>query len=414
MRIKDFAKSGHWPTLLMSFLYFDVSFMVWVLLGVLGVYVSKDFGLTPGQKGLMAALPILGGSLARLPMGLLVDRIGPKRTGILGQILVMIPLIWGWQAGGSFPQVLSLGLLLGVAGGSFAVALPLASRWYPPQHQGLAMGVAGAGNSGTVLAALFAPRLAEAFGWHAVFGMALIPVTLVLGLFALFAKESPSQPAPKSFSAYFGILRERDTLWFSLLYCFTFGGFVGLASFLVTIFHDQYEISKVAAGTLTALCVFSGSFMRPMGGFLSDRFGGVRVLMAVLIVASCLLLAVSALPPIGLMTPLIFTAMGTLGLGNGSVFQLVPQRFRKEIGVATGLIGAAGGLGGFLLPSMLGYLKGVTGTFSTGFLLMSIAGVVCLFLLLTLRRKWLEDLLPASPGGVPSAVNAPLAGSLKS
>src|SRR5215471_18529565 len=166
MQLKGFARSGHWPTLLMSFLYFDTSFMVWVLLGVLGVYVSKDFGLNPSQKGLMAALPILGGSLARFPMGLLVDRIGPKRTGILGQLLVTIPLLWGWLAGISFSEVMALGLLLGVAGGSFAVALPLASRWYPPEHQGLAMGVAGAGNSGTVLAALFAPRLAEAFGWH--------------------------------------------------------------------------------------------------------------------------------------------------------------------------------------------------------------------------------------------------------
>ena len=195
MRLKDFTRSGHWPTLLMSFLYFDVSFMVWVLLGVLGIFVAKDFNLTPGQKGLLVALPILGGSLVRLPMGLLVDRIGPKRTGILGQLLVLIPLVWGWQAGTSLPQVLVLGMMLGVAGGSFAVALPLASRWYPPEHQGLAMGIAGAGNSGTVLTALFAPRLAEWIGWHGVFGIALVPVLLTLSLFTLFAKESPVQPA---------------------------------------------------------------------------------------------------------------------------------------------------------------------------------------------------------------------------
>lgn len=413
MRLKDFARSGHWPTLTMSFLYFDVSFMVWVLLGVLGVYVSKDFGLSPGQKGLMAALPILGGSLARFPMGILVDRIGPKRTGILGQLIVMIPLLWAWKAGGSFQQVMALGLMMGVAGGSFAVALPLASRWYPPEHQGLAMGVAGAGNSGTVLAALFAPRLAEAFGWHAVFGLALIPVSLVLCLFILFARESPSQPARKPLRAYFDILRERDTLWFSLLYCFTFGGFVGLASFLVIFFHDQYAISKVASGTLTALCVFSGSFMRPIGGFLSDRFGGVRVLMAVLVVSAGCLLGVAALPPIGLVTPLIFLAMGTLGLGNGSVFQLVPQRFRKEIGVATGLIGAAGGLGGFLLPSLLGLLKGWTGTFASGFLFMVVAGITCVFLLWVQKRRWLEALLPAPRAPVAAAVDASLASTMQ-
>ena len=270
--------------------------MVWVLLGVLGVYVSKDFGLSPSEKGLMAALPILGGSIARFPMGLLVDRIGPKKTGILGQLMVVIPLVWAWRAGTSFPQVMALGLLLGVAGGSFAVALPLANRWYPPEHQGLAMGVAGAGNSGTVLATLFAPRIAEVLGWHAVFGLALVPVSVVLLLFVLFAKESPTQPAAKPLATYFDVLRERDTLWFSLFYCFTSGGFVGLASSMVIFFHDQYEISKVTAGTLTALCVFSGSMARPLGGFLSDRFGGVRVLMGVLALVSCGLLTIAALP----------------------------------------------------------------------------------------------------------------------
>jgi NNP family nitrate/nitrite transporter-like MFS transporter len=409
MRIKDFARSGHWPTLLMSFLYFDISFMVWVLLGVLGVYVSKDFGLSPAQKGLMAALPILGGSLARFPMGLLVDRLGPKKTGILGQVIVMIPLLWAWQAGTSFPQVMALGLLLGVAGGSFAVALPLASRWYPPEHQGLAMGIAGAGNSGTVIAALLAPRLAEALGWHAVFGLALVPVSLVLVLFTLFARESPTQPAPKPLADYFKILRQRDLLWFSLLYCFTFGGFVGLASFLVMFFHDQYDLSKITAGTLTAICVFSGSMARPLGGFLSDRYGGVRMLTAVLALAACGLIGIAALPPIRLAVPLIFATMGILGLGNGSVFQLVPQRFRKEIGVVTGFIGAAGGLGGFLMPSLLGVLKGATGTYATGFLTLALLGGSCLFVLLGQKRRWMAGLLIETPAPDPS-----LAGSVRS
>jgi NNP family nitrate/nitrite transporter-like MFS transporter len=402
MRIKDFARSGHWPTLLMSFLYFDISFMVWVLLGVLGVYVSKEFGLSPAQKGLMAALPILGGSLARFPMGLLVDRLGPKKTGILGQLIVMIPLVWAWQSGTSFPQVMALGLLLGVAGGSFAVALPLASRWYPSQHQGLAMGIAGAGNSGTVLAALLAPRLAEALGWHAVFGLALIPVSVVLVGFTLFAKESPSQPAPKPLASYFEILRQRDILWFSLLYCFTFGGFVGLASFLVMFFHDQYEISKIAAGTLTAVCVFSGSMARPLGGFLSDRHGGVRMLTAVLALAALGLMGIATLPSIRLAVPLIFATMGILGLGNGSVFQLVPQRFRKEIGVVTGFIGTAGGLGGFLMPSLLGLLKQATSTYAAGFLALALAGAGCLVVIVGQKRRWVQGLLPEAPVSDPS------------
>lgn len=402
MRLKDFARSGHWPTLLLSFLYYDVSFMVSILLGVLGVYVSKDFDLGPGQKGLLTAIPILGGSLVRVPMGLLVDRIGPKKTGILGQLLVIIPLLWAWQSGTSFPQVIALGLLLGVAGGSFAVALPLASRWYPPEHQGLAMGVAGAGNSGTVIAALFAPRLAEALGWHAVFGLVLLPVLGVLLLFTLFAKESPHQSPPRPLAGYFKVLRERDTLWFSILYCFTFGCFVGLVSFMAIFFHDQYEVPKVTAGTLTALCVFAGSMARPIGGLLSDRVGGVKILVFVLGAAACGLVGISALPPIGAVVPLLFATMGILGLGNGSVFQLVPQRFREELGVVTGFIGAAGGLGGFLMPSMLGLLKGWTGTYAAGFLCLALGGLSCLGVLLGQRRRWREAFLPTRPVVAPS------------
>ena len=147
MRLKDFMKSGHPPTLFSAFLYFDISFMVWVLVGVLGVYISKDFGLTATQKGLMAAIPLLGGSLVRIPLGLLVDHIGPKKTGIIGQLLVIIPLAGVWLFSTTFDQVLAFGFLLGIAGGSFAVALPLASRWYPPKHQGIALGIARPGNN---------------------------------------------------------------------------------------------------------------------------------------------------------------------------------------------------------------------------------------------------------------------------
>lgn len=388
MRLKDFAKSGHPPTLFSAFLYFDISFMVWVLIGVLGVHIASHFGLTASQKGLLVAIPILGGSLVRIPLGVLVDRIGPKRTGILGQLLVMIPLVWAWLFGRSFSEFLALGLLLGIAGGSFAVALPLASRWYPPQHQGLAMGIAGAGNSGTVLAALLAPRLAERVGWHHVFGLALIPVVITLLLYSLLAKESPSQPAPKPLQDYLGLCRERDTLWLCLFYSFTFGGFVGLASFLVIFFHDQYGLAKVMAGNFTALCVFAGSFLRPVGGYLADRFGGTRMLAALFACASAGLIAAGTLPPLWLVTTLLFLVMAVLGMGNGSVFQLVPQRFREEIGVATGVVGAAGGLGGFLLPSFLGVLKDLTGSYGVGFLCFGLAGLACWGLLRVVQRGW--------------------------
>lgn len=388
MRRNEFARSGHPPTLLMAFVYFDISFMVWMLIGVLGVSIAQDLGLTASQQGLLVAIPILGGSLVRIPLGILVDRIGPKRTGILGQLLVMMPLAWAWLCGRSLHELLAVGLFLGIAGGSFAVALPLASRWYPPQHQGLAMGIVGAGNSGTVLAALLVPRLAEHVGWHGVFGWTLIPVVTTLLCYSLVVKESPSQPAPKPLRDYLGLCRERDIWWFCLFYSFTFGGFVGLASVLVVFFHDQYGLAQVMAGNVTALCVIAGSFLRPVGGYLADRFGGTRMLSVLFACASVGLMAVGTLPPLWLVTTLLFFVMAVLGIGNGSVFQLVPQRFRQEIGVATGVVGAAGGLGGFLLPVFVGVLKDLTGSYGVGLCSVGLAGVGCLASLSLVQRAW--------------------------
>lgn len=194
-----FWKSGHKPSLFSAFFYFDISFMIWVLLGPLSVIMMEDYPMTASQKANLVALPVLGGSVLRLVLGFLTDYIGPKRTGQLGMLLTMVPLIWGWRFVDSLGELHVIALLLGIAGASFSAALPLASRWYPPQYQGLAMGIAGAGNSGTVLSTLFANRLAQHFGgWEAVFGIALIPIVIVFIFFSIFAKDSPNQPAPKN------------------------------------------------------------------------------------------------------------------------------------------------------------------------------------------------------------------------
>jgi len=400
MKIKDFMKSGHPPTLFSAFLYFDISFMVWVLMGVLGVYIAKEFGLTASQKGLMVAIPILGGSLVRIPLGLLVDHMGPKKTGILGQLMVILPLLGVWFFSPSMNAILAFGLLLGIAGGSFAVALPLASRWYPPKHQGMALGIAGAGNSGTVLASLFAPSLAELVGWRNVFGLALIPVVLTLFLFILLAKESPTHPKPKKLVDYFSILKEADTFWFCFFYSITFGGFVGLASFLGIFFFDQYGLSKVMAGNFTALCVFAGSFFRPVGGYLADRFGGVRVLTVLFGAIAVLMLGVSFLPPLAGATFLIFLGMTCLGMGNGSIFQLVPLRFQKEIGVVTGVVGAAGGMGGFFLPTVLGFFKDIAGSYGVGFMVFAFTSLSALVILRLVQKGWsFTEILHKIPAG---------------
>ncbi|MBI5380229.1 MAG: NarK/NasA family nitrate transporter [Nitrospirae bacterium] len=388
MRLKDFSKSGHPQTLFSAFLYFDISFTIWVLLGALGVFIAQEFGLTATEKGLMVAIPILSGALLRIPVGMLVDHLGPKKTGMLGMGITAFPLLWGWSAASTMPEIYLMGLLLGVAGASFAVALPLAGRWYPPRYQGLAMGIAGAGNSGTVLAVLLGPRLAEVVGWHGVMGLALIPLGVTFLVYALLAKDSPDQPRPKPLRRYWLVLRESDTYWFSFFYSVTFGGFVGLASFLVIFFHDQYGLSKVMAGNFAALCVFAGSFFRPLGGLLADKIGGVRALTLLYAVVAASMVGVSALPPLWTVTVFLFVGMTALGMGNGSIFQLVPQRFRKEIGVMTGLVGAAGGVGGFFLPAYLGYFKDVMGTYAAGFLLFASLAALALVSLRIVQRRW--------------------------
>jgi MFS transporter, NNP family, nitrate/nitrite transporter len=386
----SFWKAGHPPTLAAAFLYFDLSFMVWVMLGPLGVQIAKDLGLSAAQKGLMVATPVLAGALLRIVMGVLVDHLKPKKAGSVGQLVVLAGLAWAQFAGiHSYEEVLALGIFLGMAGASFAVALPLASRWYPPEHQGAALGIAGAGNSGTVLAALFAPTLAAWYGWNNVFGLAMIPLALTLAAYLALAKDSPECPAPKPLSAYLEVLRDEDAWWFMFFYSVTFGGFVGLASSLTIYFNDQYGLPPVTAGYFTAACVFAGSMVRPLGGLLADRVGGIKSLSFMYVFAAASVLAVSfGLQSRWLALALFVCAMLALGMGNGAVFQLVPQRFRREIGVMTGLVGMAGGVGGFYLASSLGYSKQLTSSYQAGLLIFVALALAALVGLTAVKTRW--------------------------
>lgn len=394
MNDETFWKAGHRPTLIMAFLYFDVAFMVWNLLGPLAPIFSKIMGLTPAQKGFAVAVPTLAGAVLRLVNGFLADRIGQKTTGIVSQVIVITGLLAAWYLGVSTMHgLIALGVILGFAGASFSVALPLAGRWYPPQHQGKAMGIAGMGNSGTVFAALFAPLLAKIFGWNDVLALATIPAAIVLVAFVIFAKDSPNQPEPKPLgeyvAGYFRMLGQADAWWFILFYGVTFGGFVGLSSSLPIFYTTELGLTPIQAGYATATCVFAGSMVRPLGGALADRIGGIRTLSMVYGVAAVLLGAIAVAPvAFGVMFPLFFVTMGTLGVGNGAVFQLVPQRFRQEIGVMTGLVGFGGGLGGFYLASSLGLAKQLTGTQSMGFLVFAALALVALAGLTGVKRRW--------------------------
>ena len=387
---RSFWKAGHTPTLVSAFLYFDLSFMVWYLLGPMQVQIAQALQLDTQQRALMVAVPILCGAVLRLFLGLLADRIGARRTGMLAQAMVIVALLVAWRLGvHSLGQVLLLGLMLGVAGASFAVALPLASRWYPPQHQGTAMGIAGAGNSGTVLAALFAPALAAAFGFQNVFGLACIPLLLVLLVFAACAKDAPVPVARKTLGDYAQVLvGNRDSWWFMFFYAITFGGFAGFASALPGYFHDEFGFAPRIAGWATAACVLAGSVMRPLGGVIADRVGGTRALQMVYSAVTVLVAAAALGGGAALTVSLFVLTLLCLGAGNGAVFQLVPQRFGAEIGLMTGLIGMAGGIGGFLLAAGLGVMKQQAGSYAPGLWLFAGIALAASLCLVGVKQRW--------------------------
>ena len=389
MKLSDLKKSGHWPTLLTSFLYFDVSFMVWTLLGALGAQIGKTLELSPQEKGMMVATPILAGAALRMVLGFAVDRFGGKPTGIVAQIIVATGLLSAWVFGlHSLQATLLMGLVLGFAGASFAVALPQAGRWYPPHMQGLIMGLAGAGNIGVVIDSLLAPRLAAIYGWQNVFGIVLIPVLLVLAVYIWLAKDAPVEVKAKKLSDYTNLLKQQDAHWFCFYYTVSFGGFVGLGTSLVIYFNSQYGITPVEAGTYAALCTLAGALLRPVGGAIADHVGGIRALTMFYTGAGISLVGAAFVMPMFANFLFLVLASAFFGMANGSVFQLLPQRFAREIGVMTGLVGCGGGVGGFLLAMLLGYSKGWSGNYSFGLLFFAGLCGVALGGLVLVKTRW--------------------------
>jgi NNP family nitrate/nitrite transporter-like MFS transporter len=386
----SFWKAGHRPTLLAAFLYFDLAFMVWVMLGPLGVQIAKDLGLTHAQKGMMVATPVLAGAILRIFMGILVDHLKPKMAGAIGQVIVIASLFFAWYFGiDSYEQTLILGVFLGVAGASFAVALPLGlalvsarasgyrSRYRRCRQLGHGAGGADRAESGDGL------RLGQRLRAGA------DSAVLVFAFYLVAARDAPECPPPKALpntSRCSGTATRGGSCSSTAV---TFGGFVGLASSLTIYFNIQYGLDAKTAGFFTAACVFAGSLVRPIGGNVADRIGGIKSLSVMYVLAAIFLGVASIGLPAAWMALLAFVgAMLALGMGNGAVFQLVPQRFRKEIGVMTGLVGMAGGVGGFYLASSLGYAKQITGSYQIGFLIFAGLALLALAGLSAVKTRW--------------------------
>lgn len=384
---KAFKRSGHMPTLFAAFLYFDFSFAVWVLNGAMGPFISEQFHLTPGQIGLMVSIPTFAGAFMRFPLGVLAQYIGRKNAAIVEMSAIVLALLYGFLFVKNYHDVLAMGVLLGIAGASFGVALSLGAGWFPKRHKGLAMGIAGAGNSGTAVAALFAPRLAQHFGWQYVYGFAALFMLLPLCVMIFLAQEPPDMEH-QSLSEHLSCLWEKDGWAFNLIYIITFGGFLGLATFLPSFYYTQFHVSKIEAGSLTVLATLTGSATRILGGWLADRLGGITTLTAVMlivIVGLCGLMSSPALVPTTLLFMLCFAA---LGAGNGATFQLVPLRWPAATAVAGSMIGEVGALGGSILPNLLGQSKQHTGSYSRGFVIYTILAVLVLIMMRVIARQW--------------------------
>ncbi len=410
---KALKGQGHFPTLFMAFLYFDMSFMVWTMLGPLSTEIAEALALhgeiiTAGQKATLLSLPILSGAILRIVLGFSVDKIGPKLTALIAQAIVIASLLLAYMQGGSitYDQLLIVALGLGFAGASFAVALPQAGQWYPPKLQGVVLGIAGAGNIGVVLDFIFAPKIAEKWGWEAVFGVGAVMAIAVFIAYLFLAKNAPEsvyKARPKKVADYLKLLRDKDTWWFNLFYAISFGGFVGFAGYMKVYLMNTYQADmsafginvlnepnvKVIAGYFGALTIFAGAVLRPVGGTIADRIGGVKALyffygsVAVLVALTALVEL-----PFFVAIVVLFLIMASLGMANGSVFQLVPQRFGKDIGIMTGIVGCAGGLGGTALIKTLGWSKGAFDGYSAGFMIFAGVVLVAILGLSFVKTRW--------------------------
>lgn len=404
---------GHWPTLLAAFLYFDFSFMVWTMLGPLSTEISESlaatgFMMSAGEKATLLSLPILSGALLRILLGFGVDKFGAKKTALMSQAVVISALFFAYFQGDAitYSQLLIVALGLGFAGASFAVALPQAGQWYPPKLQGVVLGIAGAGNIGVVIDFLFAPKIAEHWGWQSVFLVGAVLSTIIFFTYIFMAKDAPEsvyKANPKKLKDYGKLLKDKDTWWFNLFYAISFGGFVGFAGYMKVYLMNTYSVEmgefglswlaeenvKVMAGYFGALCIFAGAILRPIGGAIADKMGGIKSLYIFYgMVATLAVINALVELPFAAAILVLFLIMANLGMANGAVFQLVPQRFGKDIGIMTGIIGAAGGLGGTALIKTLGWSKGAFDGYTAGFLIFAAVVLVAIGGISFVKTRW--------------------------
>ncbi|SDD92479.1 MFS transporter [Paraburkholderia lycopersici] len=455
--MKDLAsslKSGNWRALIACFLYFDTGFTVWVMFGPLAPFIQKDIPMTPAELGLLVAVPVLGAAILRVTLGNLYQAYDGRRVALLGIALSAIPsaVLLLMPGTPSYTLLLVLGVLLGVGGASFAVALPMAGSNYPPKVQGLVLGLAAAGNIGAVLDGFLFPGLAAHYGWARATGAALPLLALAATAVTFWARDlgQKSGSAAQALRAFcmtlaglvalvlavhagvFGagktgvlllpvlgallaivvlprhyraVLAQGDTWVVMLVYSITFGGFVGMSSYISTLLISLYQVPKLEAGVVMSLLALTGAMVRPLGGLVADRISGVRALVVLLAaISACDFAFALWMPPFAAGIALLAFTYVCFGLGNGATFQLVPRRWQGRTGLMSGIIGAAGGIGGFYLPVIMGIAKESTGSYQMGFATFGVIAAAAFGLVVLHRARWLEWALPQEPTLAPAIV----------
>lgn len=452
VNILQALKSGNWKNLIAMFLYFDTGFTAWLLFGpALGIFISKELHLKPAFEFFMAGVPLLMAAVLRIPFGYMLQAIDGKYIATLGILLSGIPPIYLNLKTGTptLEEIILLGALLAAGGASFAVALPMAGSTYPKKYQGVVLGIAAAGNLGAVMDGFLFPPIAKTFGWKPAAIVADVLLFIALTLVLLWGDDKTAkEPKLKKhalfsfianylfsliimFSVYYfvklmmingqispiklksllltlpfitggfsllilppvykNLLKEKDIWKFMLLYSITFGGFVGMSAGVAFILKATYGFSPVSAGITMSLLSLTGALARPIGGHISDSVGGVKVLILVLTSIAFFNLMLGFIAPhlpVYLGIAMLFGLFASYGFGNGAVFQLVPLRWPLSTGITTGIIGAAGGFGGFILDQTFGLVKEGTGSFTIAYVIFGSIAIIALTGLLILRNEW--------------------------
>lgn len=387
-----------YSVLISSTLSFTVCFMIWMMLAVVGIPIKNELGLSEAEFGILAATPVLSGSLVRVPLGIWTDRYGGRIVLFL-LMVACVPAIYLMQYANQFWHFLVIGLVMGLAGGSFSVGTPYVARWFPKDRQGMAMGVFGAGNAGSALNKFLAPALIAYGTWHLVPTVyaAIMLGTAVLFWFTSYSDKSHQVSSSVTLGQQLALLKDPGVLRYSQYYSVVFGGYVALALWMTKYYVGEYGLSLQTAAFLAACFSLPGGVLRALGGYFSDKFGAYKVTWAVMWICWVCFFILSYPQTdlvihttkgemslsIGLnvvvFTVLMFTVGVAMAVGKASVFKFVADDYPDNIGAVSGIVGLAGGLGGFLLPIMFGFLEDWTGIRSTSFMLLY--GTVCVSLI---------------------------------